>query len=65
MFETLSKGFRAARDRLSGETELTEENIDRALKDVRMSLLEGDVEFKVTKKFLARVKERRSAKRSS
>lgn len=57
MFETLSKGFRAARNRLSGLSELTEENIDQALRDVRLSLLEADVEFGVTKRFLARVKE--------
>jgi len=58
MFETLTKGFRNARNRLSGVTELTEENIDRALRDVRLSLLEADVEFGVTKDFLARVKEK-------
>jgi signal recognition particle subunit SRP54 len=58
MFETLSKGFRAARDLLKGETELTEANIEAALRDVRLSLLEADVEFKVTKDFLARVKEK-------
>ncbi len=43
MFETLSKGFRTARDRLAGATELTEDNIDEALRDVRVSLLEADV----------------------
>lgn len=58
MFETLSKGFRAARHRLAGVTELTEENIDQALRDVRLSLLEADVELGVTKRFLARVKEK-------
>jgi signal recognition particle subunit SRP54 len=58
MFETLSKGFRAAREFLSGQAELTEENIESALRDVRLSLLEADVEFKVTKDFLARVKEK-------
>lgn len=57
MFETLTKGFRAARNRLSGVTELTEENIDQALRDVRLSLLEADVELGVVKRFLARVKE--------
>ena len=57
MFETLTKGFRNARNRLAGVTELTEENIDQALRDVRLSLLEADVEFGVTKEFLARVKE--------
>jgi signal recognition particle subunit SRP54 len=57
MFETLTKGFRAAKNRLSGLTELTEENIDQALRDVRLSLLEADVELGVVKAFLARVKE--------
>ena len=57
MFETLTKGFRSARNRLSGVTELTDANIDQALRDVRLSLLEADVEFGVTKSFLARVKE--------
>jgi signal recognition particle subunit SRP54 len=57
MFETLTKGFRAARHRLSGVTELTEDNIDQALRDVRVSLLEADVEFNVVKRFLASVKE--------
>lgn len=57
MFETLTKGFRAARNRLSGVTELTEENIDQALRDVRLSLLEADVELGVVKAFLQRVKE--------
>jgi signal recognition particle subunit SRP54 len=58
MFETLSRGFRAAKQRLSGAAELTEDNIEEALRDVRMSLLEADVEFKVTKSFLERVKEK-------
>jgi len=58
MFEALSKGFRAAKNRLSGVTELTEENIDQALRDVRLSLLEADVEFNVVKRFLARVKDK-------
>ena len=57
MLETLGKGFRAAKQRLTGVAELTDDVIDDALRDVRMSLLEADVEFKVTKRFLARVKE--------
>jgi len=57
MLETLAKGFRAAREKLSGVAELTDEVIDGALRDVRMSLLEADVEFKVTKRFLDRVRE--------
>jgi signal recognition particle subunit SRP54 len=57
MFETLTKGFRAAKQKLTGVAELTDEIIDEALRDVRMSLLEADVEFKVVKRFLDRVKE--------
>jgi signal recognition particle subunit SRP54 len=58
MFETISKGFRAARERLTGKGELTDEVIELALKDVRMSLLEADVEFHVVKQFLANVKDK-------
>ena len=58
MLETLSKGFRNAKSRLTGVAELTEANIEEALRDVRMSLLEADVEFKVTKTFLDRVKDK-------
>ena len=57
MLDTLSKGFRSAKQKLSGVAELTDDVIDDALADVRMSLLEADVEFQVTKRFLARVKE--------
>ena len=58
MFETLAKGFRQARNRLAGLTELTEGNIDSALREVRLSLLEADVEIGVVKAFLARVKQK-------
>ncbi len=58
MLETLTRGFQGARERLQGVQALTEANIDEALRDVRMSLLEADVDFQVTKDFLARVKER-------
>jgi signal recognition particle subunit SRP54 len=58
MLETLTRGFTAARERLRGVRELTEENVDQALRDVRTSLLEADVDFTVVKRFLARVKER-------
>ena len=57
MLETLAKGFRAARQRLTGVAELNDDVIDEALRDVRLSLLEGDVEFRVVKRFLERVKE--------
>ena len=58
MFETLTRGFEAAREKLRGVQELREENVETALRDVRASLLEADVDFAVVKDFLARVKER-------
>ncbi|MEL6342811.1 MAG: signal recognition particle protein [Myxococcota bacterium] len=58
MLETLSKGFRNARLKLQGKTELTEANIKSALRDVRVSLLEADVELSVVRSFTKRVQER-------
>lgn len=55
MFEALSKGFREAQNRLAGLTELNDKNIQSALREVRLSLLEADVELGVVKRFLARV----------
>jgi signal recognition particle subunit SRP54 len=57
MFDTLTKGFRAAKQRLSGVAELTDDVVEDALRDIRMSLLEADVELQVTKRFLDRVRE--------
>jgi len=57
MLEVLSNGFNKARDRLRGKIELTAENIEDALKDIRMSLLEADVQYSVVKTFIARVQE--------
>ena len=58
MFDALAKGFKQAKNRLAGLTELTEQNVDSALREVRLSLLEADVELSVVKAFLARVKEK-------
>ena len=58
MLETLTKGFTAARERLKGVRELDEQSVDEALRDVRSSLLEADVDLQVVRSFLARVKER-------
>jgi signal recognition particle subunit SRP54 len=58
VLETVTQGFKSATERLRGVRELTESNIDEALRDVRMSLLEADVDFAVVKNFLGRVKER-------
>jgi signal recognition particle subunit SRP54 len=58
MLETVSRGFSAAREHLRGVRALTDENIDQALRDVRSSLLEADVDFTVVKGFLERVRAR-------
>jgi signal recognition particle subunit SRP54 len=58
MFDAIAKGFRQAKNRLAGLTELTEQNIETALREVRLSLLEADVELGVVKAFLSRVKEK-------
>ncbi|MEO6420620.1 MAG: signal recognition particle receptor subunit alpha, partial [Polyangiaceae bacterium] len=58
MFDALANGFRQAKNRLAGLTELNEQNIETALREVRLSLLEADVELGVVKTFLARVKEK-------
>jgi signal recognition particle subunit SRP54 len=58
VLETLTKGFTAARERLAGVRALSEENVAESLRDVRMSLLEADVDLAVVRDFLARVKER-------
>jgi signal recognition particle subunit SRP54 len=58
MFDALAKGFKAARNRLAGLTELSEQNVESALREVRVSLLEADVELGVVKAFIARVKDK-------
>ena len=58
MFDVVAKGFRDVRNRFEGKRELTEDNIDDALKDIRMAMLEADVNFKITKEFIERVKEK-------
>jgi signal recognition particle subunit SRP54 len=58
MFETLTKGFRNAKQRFQGLAELDEPTVDEALKDVRTSLLEADVGFDVVQDFCKRVKEK-------
>jgi signal recognition particle subunit SRP54 len=58
VFDALKRGFREAQNRLAGLTELTADNIKPALREVRTSLLEADVELGVVKRFLAQVEER-------
>ena len=58
MLETVTKGFRAAKNRLAGKTEITAEMVDESLRDIRVSLLEADVSFDVVKKFVSQVREK-------
>ena len=58
MFETLTKGFRSAKQRFQGLAELDEATVDEALKDVRTALLEADVGFEVVQDFCQRIKEK-------
>ncbi|MBZ0274066.1 signal recognition particle protein [bacterium] len=58
MFESLSEKLNDVVKNLKGQGKLSEKNIQDAMKDVRMSLLEADVNFRVTREFLARVQER-------
>jgi signal recognition particle subunit SRP54 len=56
MFESLSDKLRDVLKDLRGESRLTEENIDAALRKVRIALLEADVNYQVVKQFLDRTR---------
>ena len=58
MFETLSDRLNSTFGKLGRSGKLSEKDIDDAMRDVRRALLEADVNFKVTKDFVAAVKER-------
>lgn len=57
-FETLSERLQASLRRLVGKNTLTEKDIDEMMKDVRLSLLEADVNYQVVKTFTKDVKEK-------
>lgn len=56
MLDTLSLKFDRILKKLRGQGVLTEQNIADALKDVRLALLEADVNFKIVKDFIERVR---------
>jgi signal recognition particle subunit SRP54 len=58
MFESLSEKLQAVFDRLGRKGKLTEDDVDAALREVRVALLEADVSLKVVRQFVAAVKER-------
>lgn len=57
MFDSLSEKLQGAFRKLGGKGKLSEKDIDEALRDIRMALLEADVNYKVVKSFLADIKE--------
>ena len=58
MFESLSTRLQDVFKSLRGETRLTPETVEAALREIRMALLEADVNFKVVKAFIDRVRDR-------
>jgi signal recognition particle subunit SRP54 len=58
MFESLTEKLQNAFQNLRGKTTLSEEDVAEALREVRLALLEADVNFKVVRDFVARVRER-------
>ena len=58
MFGTLTDKFEGVFRRLRGLGKISESNVSEALRDVRLALLEADVDFAVTRDFLAAVKEK-------
>ena len=58
VFDTLSERLRATLGGLTGRGRISEADVDAAMRDVRLALLEADVNFKVVKDFVARVREK-------
>jgi len=58
VFDSLSTRLQDVFTRLRGESRLTPENIEAALREIRLALLEADVNFKVVKAFIDRVRDR-------
>lgn len=58
MFDTLSDRLRATLGSLTGRGRISEADVDAAMREVRLALLEADVNFKVVKDFIGRVREK-------
>jgi signal recognition particle GTPase len=59
MFDSLADRLQNVFRQIRGEGRLTEETVELALREIRMALLEADVNFKVVKAFIDRVRDRR------
>ena len=64
MFESLSDKLKRTLKNLRGEGVLTKEHVDAALREIRLALLEADVNYKVAKDFIAQSRRRPKASRS-
>ena len=62
MFDALTERLQGVIDELRGHGRLSDEDIDRAMREIRLALLEADVNFKVVRDFVAHVKERAKGK---
>ena len=62
MFTVLSNRFQEIFSSLRGEIRLTPEVVDQSLREIRLALLEADVNFKVVRAFIERVRERTADK---
>jgi signal recognition particle subunit SRP54 len=58
VFDSLSDKLQVAFDGLRGQGKLTEKDVERAAREIRLALLEADVNFKVVKEFVEKVKTR-------
>ncbi|GAB4255526.1 MAG: signal recognition particle protein [Thermoleophilia bacterium] len=58
MFDSLSEKLQSAFDGLKGQGRLSDKDIERAAREIRLALLEADVNYRVVKDFVAKVKER-------
>ena len=58
MFESLTEKLGKIFSKLTNKGKLTEKDVDEAMREVRLALLEADVNFKVVKEFVAKVRER-------
>src|SRR5438309_1054251 len=58
MFESLSEKLQSVFDRLGRKGRLSEEDVDEALREVRIALLEADVSLRVVRQFVSAVKEK-------
>ncbi len=58
MFDSLSDKLQATLAEVRGRGALTEDDVNRAMREIRLALLEADVNFRVVKQFTARVRER-------